>query len=61
MLWIQNVSPDFHTRPDDVPHDYTVQVNDQPPLARFTHVRNLGAAACLRAAADAIDLAREPK
>ena len=51
MLWIQNVSPDAHRRPDDQPHDYVVRINNQPPLARFQHVRAKGAAACLRAAA----------
>lgn len=58
MLWIQNVTPEgvgSSGRSDDLPHDYTVQVNREPPLARFRHVRSLGAAECLRAAADAID------
>ena len=54
-LWIQNVTPGGITgRPDDQPHDYVVRINDKE-LGRFQHVRALGAAACLRAAADAID------
>lgn len=56
MLWINNISPPG--TPDDQPHDYVVRINHQPPLARFKHVRNLGAAECLRAAADAIDASR---
>jgi len=52
-LWIQNISP--LGRAEDQPHDYIVRINNEPPLARFQHVRNKGAAACLRAAADAID------
>ena len=52
-LWIQNVTPD--ERPDHLPHDYAVKINNNPPLALFQHVRSLGAAECLRAAADAID------
>ena len=52
-LWIQNVTEG--NRPDDQTHDYTVQINGGPPLATFQHVRDRGAAACLRAAADAID------
>ena len=54
MLWIQNVTEDAD-RPDDEPHDYAVRINRDEPLARFQHVRSLGAAACLRAAADAIE------
>jgi len=54
-LWIQNISRDFDTRPDDQPHDYAVRINNDPPLATFRHVRALGAAACLRAAAEAIE------
>ncbi len=53
-LWIQNVTPD--DRPDSEPHDYIVRIN-QRELARFKHVRSLGASECLRAAADAIDKA----
>lgn len=52
-LWIQNVTDG--DRPDDEPHDYVVRINRQEPLAVFQHVRSLGAAECLRAAADAID------
>lgn len=59
MLWIQNVSE--MSRPDTQPHDYVVRINQQPPLARFQHVRAHGAAACLRAAADAIDRTKEEK
>ena len=55
-LWIQNVSPG---RPDDLPHDYVVRVNQGPPMARFQHVRSDGAAACFRAAADALDAQKE--
>lgn len=52
-LWIQNVTDG--DRSDDEPHDYVVRINWQEPLATFQHVRSLGAAECLRAAADAID------
>ena len=52
-LWIQNVTQG--DRPDDQPHDYVVRINQRPPLATFQHVRADGAAACLRAAADAIE------
>lgn len=55
-LWIQNITPDPF-RPDDQAHDYAVRINNDPPLALFAHVRSAGAAACLRAAADAIDAA----
>lgn len=57
MLWIQNITPAY--RPDDQPHDYVVRINNHPPLATFRHVRNEGPAACLRAAADAIERARK--
>ena len=53
-LWIQNITPDPF-RPDNRPHDYAVRINNDRPLATFTHRRDMGAAACLRAAADAID------
>lgn len=56
-LWIQNITKG--ERPDSEPHDYAVRINRQPPLAYFTHVRNEGAAACLRRAANAIDEAAE--
>lgn len=56
-LWIQNVTTDPFT-PDRHPSDYVVRINNDPPLARFTHCRVEGAAACLRAAADAIDAAK---
>jgi len=59
MLWIQNVTPE--DRPDDQPHDYVVRLNRNPPLATFQHVRNKGAAACLRAAADAIEAEEKRK
>lgn len=55
MLWIQNVTRGYV--PDDMPHSYVVKINNQPPLAHFTHVRLDGAAACLRAAAEAIERA----
>ena len=60
-LWIQNISPDVATRPSDHPHDYAVRINNEPPLATFQHVRANGAAACLRAAADAIDAQEQEK
>lgn len=53
MLWIQNVTPG--ERPDNEPHDYVVRINREPPLGVFRHVRELGAAECLRAAANTID------
>lgn len=55
-LWIQNITED--DRPDHLPQDYAVRINNNPPLAMFEHVRSEGAAACLRAAADAIDAAK---
>lgn len=58
-LWIQNITPDY--RPDNLPHAYAVRINNDPPLAYFQHVRSLGAAVCLRAAADAIDAANPPQ
>lgn len=51
-LWIQNVTPD--NRSDDEPHDYVLRLN-QREMARFQHLRSAGAAACLRAAAEALD------
>lgn len=54
-LWIQNITPD--RRSDDELHLYKVAVNNDQPLAYFEHRRRDGAAACLRAAADAIELA----
>ena len=59
MLWINNVSPPG--TPDNQPHDYIVRINNLPPLATFQHVRNLGAAECLRAAADAIEKTQREK
>lgn len=59
-LWIQNITGD-PSRPDDQTHDYAVRVNNGRPLALFQHVRTDGAAACLRAAADAIDTALTSK
>lgn len=57
-LWIQNVTPDIEARNrSGEAHDYEVKVNNHPPLATFKHDPVLGAAECLRAAADAIDLA----
>lgn len=53
-LWIQNITPD-PIPPDTEAHLYAVRINQHPPLATFSHMRALGAAACLRAAADAID------
>jgi len=55
-LWIQNVTGD-PSQPDDQAHDYVVRVNNGRPLAHFQHVRTEGAAACFRAAADALDRA----
>ena len=53
-LLIENVTE--LPRPDDRPHDYILRVNRRP-LAKFQAVRSLGYAACLRAAADALDKA----
>jgi len=55
-LWIQNITADPY-RPDDQAHDYAVRINNGRPIATFQHVRSHGAAACFRAAADAIDAA----
>lgn len=54
-LWIQNITEG--TRTNDQEHDYAVRINNDPPLAFFQHIRSRGAAECLRAAADAIDVA----
>lgn len=53
-LWIQNITP-APLPADSEPHLYAVRINQHPPMATFQHVRGLGAAACLRAAADALD------
>lgn len=53
-LWIQNITADPFV-PDRHPSDYVVRINDDPPLAFFAHCRVDGAAACLRAAADATE------
>lgn len=53
-LWIQNLTPE---RPFGQDHEYKVQINDQKPLAFFKHCRQDGPAACLRAAADAVEAA----
>lgn len=55
---IQNVTPNPTERGNDELHDYVVRVNASRPIASFKHRRDLGAAECLRAAADAIDAAR---
>ena len=52
-LWIHNITPD--DVPNDELHQYRVMINQQE-LTRFEHVRSDGAAACFRAAADAMDL-----
>lgn len=52
-LIIENVTGEPYPA-DDQPHRYIVRVNREP-LASFEVVRSLGYAACLRAAADAID------
>jgi hypothetical protein len=39
------------------PNDYIVRINSQPVIARFTHVRSEGLAACLRRAAEAVEAA----
>jgi hypothetical protein len=57
-LWIQNITDE--PREDDAAHDYAVRVNNNPPLAVLRHVRSLGAAQCLRDAADAIDAQSTP-
>lgn len=54
MLWIQNVTP--RNRPADQPDDYVIRINRRE-LARFQHFHADGAAACFRAAADALDAA----
>ena len=51
-LWIHNVTPEGV--PDDQEHSYEVKINHRT-LATFKHVRDDGAAACLRKAADAIE------
>mgnify|MGYP001794478600 CR=1 FL=1 len=51
-LWIHNVSPPG--TPDGEEHSYELKINHYV-LAEFKHVRAEGAAACLRAAADAMD------
>lgn len=56
-LWIQNITPDDH--PEGDPEQYAVRINQNAPLAHFTHNRSLGAAQCLRDAADAIDEANK--
>lgn len=55
-LWIQNVTSPL--RAAGMPDEYVVRVNQHPPLAWFRHSREDGAAACLRAAADAIEAAQ---
>lgn len=60
-LIIQNVTPNPRDRGNDELHDYVVRVNSSRPIAHFQHRRDLGAAECLRAAADAIDAAREAR
>jgi hypothetical protein len=40
--------------PDEKPHLYTIQINNQRPLASFTHLRSDGLEVCLRRAADAV-------
>jgi hypothetical protein len=52
MIAITNISRGI---PDSEPHEYTVSINLGKPLAKFSHLRGDGLAACLRAAADAID------
>lgn len=52
-LWIQNVTAGEVSDADL--SDYVVRINQHAPMARFQHRRIDGAAACLRAAADAID------
>lgn len=39
---------------------YTVRINNQPFIAAFQHWRHEGLAACLRAAADAVENAGHP-
>ena len=52
MIAITNISRGI---PDNEPHEYAVSINLGKPLAKFSHIRGDGLAACLRAAADAID------
>lgn len=56
-LLIENVTD--LPRSDDLPHDYILRVN-RKPLAKFQVVRALGYAACLRAAAYALDASPAP-
>ena len=53
-LWIHNVSPDNHDSDAEMDY-YEVKINNNPPLGEFRHWRHENSAACLRAAADAID------
>lgn len=52
MIAIVNVSGDRFT--PDGPNEYEVRIN-RDLVCRFTHLRARGLAACLRAAADAVE------
>lgn len=59
VVKIENVSP--RAARDDEEHDYVLRFNNEPVLVRFRHVRSQGLAACLRAAADAVERELEPR
>jgi hypothetical protein len=40
-------------------NQYEVRINNDPVIARFSHVRSDGLAECLRKAADAVDAAEK--
>ena len=54
MIAIINRSTD--SRPASTLHEYTVQINSQPVVARFSHRRTEPLSVCLRRAADAVEL-----
>ncbi len=51
-LWIHNITPE--TAFDGDIHRYAVKLNHHS-IVEFDHIRSSGAAACFRAAADALD------
>ena len=57
MIAIINRGPTESADPYDTgsERNYTVQINREPVLVGFQHERRDGLAACLRAAADALD------
>lgn len=56
MLYVQNMGP--HDDPDKLGERIYELRDNNGVLATFRHKRRDGLAACLRAAADAVDLAR---